>query len=162
MAQRCLCVRTGDHCVQAFTDVCAGTKMCVCVHEMLAADGRGLGGVRVWGHGVRADKWIAAPLWSLPDSNPSQPALSDEGWQMTSSLLCLAVNPFRVHSPSAEPDGETPPLGRSVGERWVEMSFKTVEAEEKHFCSWSDAHISRHPTGHLIAALMIDELWRLR
>ena len=53
--------------------------VCLCVRKMLAADGRGLDGVRVRGHGVRMDKWIVAPLWSLPDSNPSQPELSDEG-----------------------------------------------------------------------------------
>lgn len=39
-------------------------RVCVYESKMLAADGRGLGGVRVWGHGVRLDKWIAAPLRS--------------------------------------------------------------------------------------------------
>lgn len=61
------------------------------------------------------DKWIGGPLRSLSVSNPSQPGLSDEGRQMTSSPLLLAVNPFRVHSPSAEPGEEMPPLDQSVG-----------------------------------------------
>ena len=76
--------------------------MCACMCKMLAADGSGVGWGRGTGsrcHGVKMDKWIAAPLWSLPDSNPSQPGLSDERRQMTSSLRLPAVNPFRVHSP---------------------------------------------------------------
>lgn len=61
-------------CAQAKT-IC----MQVCVCRMADAKGWGLGGVSTWGHSVRMDKWIAALLWSLSDSNPSQPGLSDEG-----------------------------------------------------------------------------------
>lgn len=54
----CACVQVTAVCRHSF--VCVRTNISV-----LAADGRGLGGVRVRGHGVRLDKWIAALLWSL-------------------------------------------------------------------------------------------------
>lgn len=87
--------------------ICTGSLMCVSeqnwmgVHVCVrvSADGWGLGGVRPQGLSVKMDKWIGAALRSLPDSHSSQPGLSDEGWQMTSSPRLLAINPFWLHSP---------------------------------------------------------------
>lgn len=109
----------------------------------------GLGGVRGQGHTVKTQKWIGASLRSLSAYNPSQPGLSDGEWQMTSSSLLLTFNPFRINSPWAEPGGEMPPLGQSVGERWVQMSFKVKKKKSRfltHYCSWNGEDISSHTT----------------
>lgn len=59
----CACLQVTSVCRRLFMCVPGPSLVCVC--KMLAADGRGLGGVRVRGHSVRLGKWIAALLWSL-------------------------------------------------------------------------------------------------